>query len=721
MKKISLLSLALTLTCLFGFNSVMAQPSVTVPTEGQWYTIVQEASGFYLARNINETPPVIQTASGDYNQAFEFVPVPGEDATYYIKNVYIDEYMIRLGTNAWSMGWTLDPTSIATPDNAKYQIVVITGNEDFVLIKNVGSGSYVGSDNLTGNSPVYANKNDIADGKLHWKIKEYSNDADPTALQNKLNEAIALYNGTSEGTGSDQYPAATRAALAAEIAYSQEVLADTRSTQSDLNDALDDLDAAVNAYRASVYPHQPDVSKTFYIVHSSGFYFTNAGTIAVADYTANQHFQFVAVAGKPAIYNIVNVATGKYMTRDVGPEGATFTYWWGIKWADATSQYAEYQIKSTGAGYYTITNTGEVLNAGVQRPSCLGTDNNTANSGVYMDKSGTDGKHYWNFLDITLVAVNKTVLEEAITKAAEFLTYATRGNGSDQYPAAEYDAFIAAKTAAEAIFADANATQTQVGDATLALNNALAAVIAAVNPLLPDVSKTYYIKHYSGFYFGEYSDETASNSPAIFTNTESTTQKFQFVATAETGVYNIKILSLNKFLTRANDPHLNGEGQPEEGRYDDYALYWGEDAATDFAKFTIKKVGVQNWHTIKCITAGGQRTASHVGADNGTLAEYAGIYVDKSGTNVNHYWEINDINASGVKENTASNAYVFTGSKQLTVKNLQGNNRINIYSVTGQLIASSLQSASEYSKELSAGSYVVVVNGDSPFRGVVIV
>ncbi|MDR2841450.1 MAG: DUF6383 domain-containing protein, partial [Paludibacter sp.] len=707
MKKSYFFLLAAMLMCQ---SSLMAQPSITVPVDGQYYSIVQ-ATGFFLARNLNAEAPTIQTPTGNWDQVFVFEPVAGEDGTFYIKNVYDDDYLVRTGANAWTMGWVKDVTTIATPANGKYQIVSIAGTSDYIQIKNLGSGSMLGSDNATAGSAVYGNKNGTTDNKYQWKIKEYSNDVDKDALLLKLTEANAIYSSTSAGTGSDQYPAANRTALYNAITDAQEVYDDAQATQTEVNEELARLSDALDAYRASVYPFQPDVTKTFYVVHSSNYYFTNGGIIAAADWTPNQHFQFVAVQGKPNVYNIKNVATGKFMTRDVGPVGGPYTYFWGVKWNDdATSEFSEFQIKSTGTGFYTIIGIVTVTNSnGGTENSCLGTDSNDANSGVYLNKSGNDGKHYWKFQDITLVEVNKSVLEEAIAAASEFLANAVRGDGSDQYPAAEYDAFVAAKNAAEIVFADAAATQTQVGDATLALNNALTAVIAAVNPFQPDLTKTYYIQHYSGFYFGEYSDETNANTPAVFSNSQSTTQQFQFVATDVQGEYNIKILSLNKYLTRLNIPLA------EEGRFDDYGLTWGDDNTTDFAKFIIKKVVNQDWHTIKCITAGGQRTTSYVGAnDNAPVAEFDGIYVDKNGSSTFHYWKITDVEALAVKQNTTSNAYVFTGNNVLTVKNLKGNNRINVYSVTGQLIASSVQSSNEYTQTLSTGTYIVVVNGDSP-------
>ncbi|GAB6013330.1 hypothetical protein [Viscerimonas tarda] len=707
MKKINFFLLAVLLLCQSGFTSLMAQPSVTTPVQGQDYSIVQ-ATGLFLTRNLNTENPQIKNPSGNWDQVFVFEPVAQEDGTFYIKNAYDDDYLVRGDANAWTMVWVKDPTTISTPANGKYQIVAIDGNTDYIQIKNLGSGFMIGTDDTADGSTVYGDKSGLTDVKYLWKIKEYSNEVDLTALRNKFNEAKSLFDTTSEGSGSDQYPSSTRNALKDAIDDAQDIIDDSSAEQFEVNDALLTLTDALLAYINSVNPYRPDASITYYIIHSSGLFFGTGVNIGAGSYAPDQQFKFIAVAGKDAVYNIQLVSTGAYLARSGG---------WSLVWGDDPSDgLAQFQIKSTGTGYYRIWCT-TVAGDKTAEQSYMGTDSNDSGAGVYVDKSGQDGKHYWKFQDVDNMPVIKTALEEAIDKVTEFLSYASKGDGSDQYPAAQYDALTAAKGDAEAIFGNEAATQAQVGDATLALNDALAAAIAAVNPFLPDVTKTYNIIHFGGLFFGE-----VDQNLEIFTQSKQDNQLFKFVAVAgKTGVYNIQVASVpGKYVTRSAEPHLDGAGLHEEGKYDDYKLFWGEDATTDFAQFEIRKVGNKDYHTIKCITPGPQRPNSYIGTDNTT--ENSGASVDKDGKNTNHYWRVVDSSETGISRVVDKNdVIVYANGNQLQISELKGQNRISVYTLTGQSISASTVNGSTYSKELTSGNYIVVVNGTSSYRGIIIV
>jgi len=312
-------------------------------------------------------------------------------------------------------------------------------------------------------------------------------------------------------------------------------------------------------------------------------------------------------------------------------------------------------------------------------------------------------------------------LENALAKVEDFLDYAVRGDGPDEYPAAEYDALLAAKADAQTVFDNNAATQEEVGDATAALNDALAACIAAVNSFFPDITIEYNIIHNSGLFLGEYSDADAEveNGIAIFSQTTEDDQKFQFeTVDGKPGVYNIKILSLDKYLTRSDEPHIEN-GSIIEGKYDDYKLIWGDDPTTEYAQFEMKKAGLQDYYTVKCITEGPQRTNSYMGTDG--ITEFSGVFIDKDGTNVLHYWKIMDASNVSVKPVAKNTALAYAYDKLLTVTNLTGNNHVFVYSITGQLIANSEVKGTDYTKALPSGCYVVVVKGNSYFRGIVIV
>jgi len=72
---------------------------------------------------------------------------------------------------------------------------------------------------------------------------------------------------------------------------------------------------------------QPDPSATYYIIHSSGLYFTTAvypypinslyyitSYITGQDNSSDQQYKFVSVQGKMAVYNIMQVSSGEYLS-----------------------------------------------------------------------------------------------------------------------------------------------------------------------------------------------------------------------------------------------------------------------------------------------------------------------------------------------------------------------------------------------------------------------
>jgi hypothetical protein len=723
MKKTNTL-LSIFLLALFGTISMWAQ-TVTIPEVGVSYTIKHIASAFFLERSGGETTPVINAASGDTDQAFEFVLVNGTTDTYNIKCQATDEFFARADAgNIWTMIWVEDPNS---PDNwpsstlenkaqnAQWKIVAANDGSYVNIQSAANTGGYIGTDYVVPGSATYADKGQTL-ANSQWYIKEFTGEVDKAALQNKYDEAKILFDNTTQGTDSDQYPANTRTALATALKYALEVLDDEGALQDDVNAALLDLNTALDNYRKSVYPFLPDPAKTYYIQHSSSYYFTG-NSIAAATYVADQQFKFVAVGGQWFNIQLANDAT-QYLTRsDNG---------YSLIWAaDGTVTTAHFTFKSSGDGYYTIQ-CAALTGDKIEPYWFIGTDNNTAGSGAYVDKNGTDGKHKWKIFDITTLPVIKDALEEAVANAAEFLQYAVRGEGADQYPATEYDALTAAKTAAEAVIANTNATQLQVSDATLALNSALSACLAAVTPLEPDVTKEYQIVHSGGLFLNaleftgyEGMETDKPNALTIAEKSGADNQKIKFLASDVASAYNITVASIpGRYLTRCTDPHPN-----EEGKYDDYKLIWLENAASSYAKFEIKRAtvaGYYNYYTIKCITAGPTRTNSYAGTDATTAG--SGISIDKNGTSSNHFWKIQEFGTTNaLKQINANDVFVYAGNGSLKISRLKGNNRISVYNAVGQLMTTAPNSRSEFETQLPKGIYVVVVNGDSPYRGKAIV
>jgi len=725
MKKIILLLLLI--ICKSGL-SLFGQTSVAVPEEGTFYTIQQStaASGLYITRALNKDNPLVTLLSGDADQVFAFEPVAGADGAYYIRNMLTEEYLVLQGGDKWTMVWVTDPTAIATLANGEYQILPLTGTTDYVQIKNLGSNLVGTNSNPTDSATVYADKSGTTDPAFQWKIRVYTNEVDKSALQSKVDEAQAFLDASVQGNLPDQYPTTTYNTLEEQLSYAEDLLDNPAATQPKVNAQLQALTQALQDYKDSVNPLLPDPSATFYIIHSSGLYLQDGPVIASADYSPNQQFRFVPVAGQTAVYNIkvLSETDNMYITRSADNG-------WGLSMAnDPTATAAQFQIKSVGGGYYRINCMLTSSGTGYDNRTnyTMGTDypDNATSFGVFIDKTGTDVKDHWIIENINVQGVVKTALQAAVDKVNDFLKYTGSGNGSDQIPADEYSALMTALDAAETALANSD-VQSDINDATTALNSAFAAAIAVINPFQPDTALEYNIINSSGLYFGEYSDDTVVDGIGIFTQTNTDDQKFQFVAVPDsTGVYNIKNVALGQYLTRSVAPHLDGSGQQQidgsgNAMYDDYALVWGDDPTTALAQFVMKKTGVQNYYTIKCDTVGPYRNNSYVGVDNGSVS-FSGVFVDKDGTNVLHYWSIVDASTNNsIKPVVVNTAIAYGADRLLTISSLIGSSRILIYTTTGQLIANSVVNESEYTKTLPAGSYIVIVKGNSSYRGVIIV
>lgn len=130
----------------------------------------------------------------------------------------------------------------------------------------------------------------------------------------------------------------------------------------------------------------PDPSKTYVIQHSSGLLLTRDGNAAkiMSPGTGDiQKFTFVPVEGKEATYNIM-LSDGSYFGSD-----GSYTVKFLDDPADEKTQYT----------FWDASEPDHVKMWNIGRGGYIGTDNNNDGGGVYTDKSGTDGKHAWKFIE----------------------------------------------------------------------------------------------------------------------------------------------------------------------------------------------------------------------------------------------------------------------------------------------------------------------------------
>lgn len=733
MKKMLLL-LSIFLLALLRVASVQAE-LITTPgtTDVDNYLIRHVNSNNYLTYSGGNTAPVIAALTdADATQNFQFRLVAGTTDIYNILNVESNKYLARKdansgSTNDWTMFWVADPNDANNwTDNPKAadvkqnaQFKIVPGSDGtYVSIQNVAGSKYMGTDNDSDGSAAYANK-DATSARAKWLLSIPTGETEKDALQAAYDAALNLYNNTEEGNGSNQYPANERTALWNAIQDAEDVLYNPSASQSVVNAAVTALNNALSVYKAAINPFLPDGDAAYYIQSAggSGCYLTtngNGNTIVAATYAIDQQFKFVRFQTTEYFYIVKASDPTQLLTRQANG--------YSLAWGTEQSGLARFRFKGTGDDNYTIE-CQEIPEGSNRSTSFVGVNENRDGESAYADKDGKDGKHKWKIINIEDVELTTTPLEEAINKAQEdFLDYAQKGNGSDQYPAAEYDALVNAIAAGNAILANTTGiTQTQIGNATIAINNALAAVRVLANPFQPNETKNYQIVHYGGMFLGAkaftgYIEGT--DPPSALTlapQSDADSLKMNILVAASENSVNIQFASVpGKYLTRFTGTQVNNPS-----KHDDYKLVWLDDAASQYAQFEIKRIGIKDYYTIKCISEGPERNSSYLGTDDTVVR--SSVSIDKSGTSTNHYWRVQEFGTTATKSAIVNNVFVSTGNGSLTVNRLEGANRIAIYSIVGQLVASVSHFGSEFETQLPKGIYLVTVNGDSPYSGKAIV
>ena len=230
----------------------------------------------------------------------------------------------------------------------------------------------------------------------------------------------------------------------------------------------------------------------------------------------------------------------------------------------------------------------------------FGTDDNNENSGVYADKSGTDGKHYWTLSEAPEGAIT-IALENAIKTAEELLDKAPVGDGIGQYPQIAFDALKAAITTAKG-FLDSD-DQSAVNAAVGTLNEAVSVFNASQKIIDVDPTKKYYFVHFpTNLLLNVENSEATIKSPSA-----SDAQKFTLVeATGEKNIYNIRLAD-GSYITR------NG-----------WRVQTGSNPDVDGAKFIIELANSAK----KLLRFKEYKTGNgYLGTDE--LTEGSGVYANK--------------------------------------------------------------------------------------------
>ena len=131
---------------------------------GTKYNIVHNSG--YLMTTTGGTVKVVSEDVDDAGQVFTFVPAPAEAAAVGF-NLQADDgtFVQRSGSWDTKAAENIDLTAA----NAIFQVV---DQGTYIQLKNMGSGSVLGTDNNNDGSTVYSNKNGT-DARYRWTLKEF--------------------------------------------------------------------------------------------------------------------------------------------------------------------------------------------------------------------------------------------------------------------------------------------------------------------------------------------------------------------------------------------------------------------------------------------------------------------------------------------------------------------------------------------------------------------
>ncbi|WP_282937895.1 NEAT domain-containing protein [Paenibacillus sp. RC67] len=285
---------------------------------------------------------------------------------------------------------------------------------------------------------------------------------DKSQLTAQITEAQTKLAAAVEGTVPGQYPVGSKAVLQAAITAAEAVAANASATQQAVNDAVGALKSSMEAFNASVIAEP-----------------SNPGSIPDGEYPIGFTIYKKGTDEKSVMYDYVDPNSGK-LTVSGGKNYVSFT----------VKQNAEIKsFKTERNGVLTETETVSVDTAANTR---------VVRFEVADIQSRLNGwvKIYWVLpapigvydheyevelgFDFKQPTVDKSQLTAQITEAQTKLAAAVEGSAPGQYPVGSKAVLQAAITAAEAVAANASATQQAVNDAVGALKSSISKFQASI-------------------------------------------------------------------------------------------------------------------------------------------------------------------------------------------------------------------------------------------------
>ncbi len=559
---------------------------------GTKYNIVHNSG--YLMTTTGGTVKVVSEDVDDAGQVFTFVPAPADAAAVGF-NLQADDgtFVQRSGSWDTKAAENIDLTAA----NAIFQVV---DQGTYIQLKNMGSGSVLGTDNNNDGSTVYSNKNGT-DARYRWTLKEFipkdQRDDEYNFLQLLAKAEKVLSDVSTATVGTDLFMTSRDAydTYAAAVAAAQAVTSGYKA-------AATTLQAAMDAFAANRYVLPDPASKFVITQHAGGnrlSYTTDQelATVSTPSADATQQFTFAQVAAT-GNFSLKNIGAAKFLAKSGSSN-------WNTNWADEDSDLlAQWIIERHSDGTYTLQNASG--------KGYLGSDATADGSLMYCDKSSSAANSRWDIEEFTPTAA----LAKVIAQAKELAANTPVGSAYYEVPQTAMDALNGAIGVAEAALATVTTFEQGAAEAKK-LSDAIAVFNASFNPLPPfDEGVTYTIAHYGGALMTAAETGNASLT-ALAEEGATEMQLFTFEPVAETTMtYYIRSVALDTYLARSGD--WNTQWQTEK------------DAAAQVEVVQLDG----RWLGLRFV-----ENAKFAGTDNTATGQL--VYSDKSGSgNTLAYWFI---------------------------------------------------------------------------------
>lgn len=560
---------------------------------GKKYNIVHN-SGFYMTTT-GGTVKVVAADVDDAGQVFTFVPAPA-DAQAAGFNLQADDGTFVHRQGSWDT--KADADFDLTQANAIFQVV---DQGTYIQLKNMGSGSVLGTDNNTDGSTVYSNKNGT-DGKFRWTLKEFipkDQRDDEYNFRELLGKAQKQRDAVSASSlGTDLFMNSREAfdTFAAAVAEAEAVTSGFKA-------ATDVLQAAMDTY-AATRQNKPDPAKLYIITQQAGgnriAYNADEtlATVATPSAAASQQFTFTQPAGAD-YFGLKNAESGLFLAKSGSSN-------WDTNWAESDEDaLAGWNIARMSDGTYTLQNASG--------KGYLGSDAVADGSLLYCDKSNSAVNSRWFIEEYSATAA----LEKAIANARTLAASTGVGAAYYEVPQSAMDALQAAISQAESALPSVT-TFDEGAAAADRLNAAIDQFNASFNPMAEfDEGQTYIISHYGGCLL----TATESGNATITTLTDEGATEQQLVTLEPFGsgqamTYYVRSVALGTYLAIS-------------GTYD---TQWQASADNAAAVQVVQLSG--RWLGLRFVSNG-----LHLGTDGSGSGQ--SVYSDKSGAgNSLAYWTI---------------------------------------------------------------------------------